>query len=304
MEPVTLTLMIGVGLAGAIAFIAGIIEDAESDAGSASNPNSQVQLAPQIGHIIRYYDKAIAGEPPQNGLWAASACTIALLLSWRFAEMGIGQYYAIFFAAVVGAAIVCLVQGCFGVFAHLSRIASFSPFKQPLYWDALLTPLPYSMGLAFLTALLLTLLAFVTAGLLGNPFAPPLLALIFGISLGSIASGTGDIQYGAERLYQHHIFGAGIPISKMGDIDLKGEYGFRNSVDTPYFCMRLGGTITAFAFGLIIFLDGWTRLFTFAGEWTSVILEAIVVAILFIFLVRLEKFTRDSYGPYPGQEDL
>jgi len=48
MEPVTLTLMIGVGLAGAIAFIAGIIEDAESDAGSASNPNSQVQLAPQI----------------------------------------------------------------------------------------------------------------------------------------------------------------------------------------------------------------------------------------------------------------
>lgn len=303
MEPVTLTLMIGVGLAGAIAFIAGIIEDAESDAGSSSNPNSQVQLAPQIGHIITYYDKAIAGEPPQNGLWAAGACTIALLLSWRFADLGMGQYYAVFFAAVAGAAVIALVQGCLGIFAHISRITSMAAFKQPLYWHALLTPLPYSMGLCFLTALLLTLLSFVASGILGNSFAPPLIALFMGITLGSIASGTGDIHYGAERLYQHLPFGSGIAISNQGDIDLKGEYGFRNSVDTPYFCMRFGGTITALAFGLLIFLDGWSRLFTFAGPWTSIILEAVIIAILFIFLNRLEKYTRDSYGPYPGQED-
>lgn len=304
MEPVTLTLMIGVGLAGALAYLAGIIEDAESDAGSASNPNSQVQLAPQIGHRHRYYNKAISGEPPQNALWAANAATIALLLSNRLIDLGVGKFYAVFLGAVIGALASCILLGFFGSYAHISRMTSMRNFKQAVYWDALIVPLPFSLALCFLTALLVTLLAFVTSGLLGNPFSPPLLAFLFGISLGSIASGTGDIQYGAERLYQHYIFGSGIAIAKQGDIDVKGEYGYRNSVDTPYFCMRLGGTVTALAFGGLIFLDAWSRLFDFAGQWTSIIVEAILILILFLFSVRLEKYTRDKYGPYPGQEDL
>jgi len=38
-----------VALMGAAATIAGAAEDLESDTGSMSNPNSQVQLAPQMG---------------------------------------------------------------------------------------------------------------------------------------------------------------------------------------------------------------------------------------------------------------
>ena len=43
-----------------------ITEDLESDVGSQSNPNSQVQLGPQMGNIHRYFNKAISGEPVRN----------------------------------------------------------------------------------------------------------------------------------------------------------------------------------------------------------------------------------------------
>ena len=45
MDPVTLGV---VALMGAVATIGGAAEDLESDIGSQSNPNSQVQLAPQM----------------------------------------------------------------------------------------------------------------------------------------------------------------------------------------------------------------------------------------------------------------
>ena len=50
MDPVTLGV---VALMGAVATIGGAAEDLESDIGSQSNPNSQVQLAPQMGHLHR-----------------------------------------------------------------------------------------------------------------------------------------------------------------------------------------------------------------------------------------------------------
>ncbi|HJH26028.1 MAG TPA: tetrahydromethanopterin S-methyltransferase subunit E, partial [Methanophagales archaeon] len=56
-----------------LAFIACMFEDLESDIGSQSNPNSQVQLAPEMGYIHRYFNKAISGE----GLSYALSCTIA-----------------------------------------------------------------------------------------------------------------------------------------------------------------------------------------------------------------------------------
>ena len=286
-------LLLGSALAGLLAFLAGIFENEDSDAGSASNPNSQVQLAPQIEHLHRYYNKAIAGEPPQNALWAALAATIAYILS---VQLGMDPVPGVILGSVLGALIAALLQGMYGSLAHISRIASMKNFKQMLYWDSLLSPLPLSMTYTFLSALCLTLLSFVIHGLLGSPFPVPLIAMFLGFTLGAIASSTGDVHYGAERLYQHYKFGSGIAISKQGDIDVKGEYGYRNSVDTPYFTLRFGGPVTGLTFGLLIFIDALSRIS--GSVWTSVILEFVLVAIIFIVIVYLEKYTRDKYGPF------
>ena len=286
-------LLLGSALAGLLAFLAGIFENEDSDAGSASNPNSQVQLAPQIEHLHRYYNKAIAGEPPQNALWAALAATVAYLLS---ARLGMDPIPGVILGSVLGALTASLLQGMYGSLAHISRIASMKNFKQMLYWDSLLSPLPLSMAYTFLSALCLTLLSFVIHGLLGSPFPVPLIAMFLGFTLGAIASSTGDVHYGAERLYQHYKFGSGIAISKQGDIDVKGEYGYRNSVDTPYFTLRFGGPVTGLTFGLLIFIDALSRIS--GGVWTSVILEFSIIALILIFIVFLEKYTRDKYGPF------
>lgn len=286
-------ILLGSALAGLLAFLAGIFENEDSDAGSASNPNSQVQLAPQIEHLHRYYNKAIAGEPPQNALWAALAATVAYILSTR---IGLDPVPGVILGAVVGALIAAVLQGMYGSLAHISRIASMKNFKQMLYWDSLLSPLPLSMTYTFLTALCLTLLSFVIHGLLGSPFPVPLIAMFLGFTLGAIASSTGDVHYGAERLYQHYKFGSGIAISNQGDIDVKGEYGYRNSVDTPYFTLRFGGPVTGLTFGLLIFIDTLSRIS--GSVWTSVILEFALVAIILIVIVYLEKYTRDKYGPF------
>ena len=273
-------LLLGSALAGLLAFLAGIFENEDSDAGSASNPNSQVQLAPQIEHLHRYYNKAIAGEPPQNALWAALAATVAYIL---YTRIGLDPVPGVILGAVVGALIAAVLQGMYGSLAHISRIASMKNFKQMLYWDSLLSPLPLSMTYTFLTALCLTLLSFVIHGLLGSPFPVPLIAMFLGFTLGAIASSTGDVHYGAERLYQHFKFGSGIAISKQGDIDVKGEYGYRNSVDTPYFTLRFGGPVTGLTFGLLIFIDALSRIS--GSVWTSVILEFVLVAIILIVIV-------------------
>ena len=286
-------LLLGSALAGLLAFLAGIFENEDSDAGSASNPNSQVQLAPQIEHLHRYYNKAIAGEPPQNALWAALAATIAYILS---VQLGMDPVPGVILGSVLGALIAALLQGMYGSLAHISRIASMKNFKQMLYWDSLLSPLPLSMTYTFLSALCLTLLSFVIHGLLGSPFPVPLIAMFLGFTLGAIASSTGDVHYGAERLYQHYKFGSGIAISKQGDIDVKGEYGYRNSVDTPYFTLRFGGPVTGLTFGLLIFIDALSRIS--GSVWTSVILEFSIIALILIIIVFLEKYTRDKYGPF------
>jgi tetrahydromethanopterin S-methyltransferase subunit E len=67
-------------LLGALATIAGCLEDLESDVGSQSNPNSQVQLAPQMGFLHRIYNKAISGEPISNGMSAVTGGTVTAVL--------------------------------------------------------------------------------------------------------------------------------------------------------------------------------------------------------------------------------
>ena len=69
---------------GALATVAGASEDIESDIGSQSNPNSQVQLAAQVGNPHRIYNKAISGEPPANALWCATAAMVAYTLITAF----------------------------------------------------------------------------------------------------------------------------------------------------------------------------------------------------------------------------
>lgn len=139
MEP---TIIFAVALAGALAILAGIFEDLESDAGSQSNPNSQVQLAPQIGHLHRYFNKAISGEPPAYGFWSATGATVAVLLQTRFLS-GFGEMHSVILASIFGALVAASILSFYAIFAHMSRTASMRPFKQPLQLDVILSTRPW-----------------------------------------------------------------------------------------------------------------------------------------------------------------
>ena len=104
-------IVFGIGitaLAGALATVAGSAEDTESNIGSQGDPNSQVQLAPQMGFLHRIFNKAVAGEPPAYGLW----CCLGAGLAWAFMAMQINPVLAI-------------VLGC--VLATLSRASMQQP---------------------------------------------------------------------------------------------------------------------------------------------------------------------------------
>ena len=62
-----------VAFMGLIAIVAGMFEDLESDVASTSNPNSQVQLAPQVGKLHKFFNRAISGEPLLVGCMSAIA---------------------------------------------------------------------------------------------------------------------------------------------------------------------------------------------------------------------------------------
>ena len=83
------------------ATVSGCAEDLESDVGSQSNPNSQVQLGPQMGNIHRYFNKAISGEPVSYGLYVAVAGTIA----WALMNAGLNAVLAL----IVGAGVAAIV---------------------------------------------------------------------------------------------------------------------------------------------------------------------------------------------------
>ena len=76
MDPLTLGV---VALMGVAATIGGAAEDLESDVGSQSNPNSQVQLAPQMGHLHRLINKAASGEPCSYGVWCGTSASVAFV---------------------------------------------------------------------------------------------------------------------------------------------------------------------------------------------------------------------------------
>ena len=295
----TLIALGALALSGALATVAGCAEDLESDVGSQSNPNSQVQLAPQMGNIHRYFNKAISGEPVAYGLYVAVAGTVA----YAIMQVGLNPILAL----ILGAGVAAFVHGAYAISAYLGRIVGQSKnFGQPVYWDIVMSHIGPIVGHGFIAVFCMVLMAYLANTILGNPFPLPLIALIFGITVGAIGSSTGDVHYGAEREYQKYPFGGGVPVANHGDIDVKAEYGLRNGMDSSYFCSRLGGPLTGLCFGLIIFLDGWRGIMgdillgksvTMASA-LSICIGLIIVALLAWANRVVEVFARNKYGPY------
>ncbi len=281
-----------VALMGAAATIAGAAEDLESDVGSMSNPNSQVQLAPQMGNLHRMFNKAVSGEPVQMGAWVGIAGSLAFVFMFSL-------NLPVIVAIAAGAAITALVHATFATTSHMGRIVSQSQFGQPLYMDVIYQHLGPIAGHGFIVTFCIVGLSYLMTlpiqGL-GHPFPLPLLAVLWGITIGAIGSSTGDVHYGAEREYQQYPFGGGIPVAIHGDIVRKAELGARNSMDVVYFCAKYGGPVTGFAFGLIVFLSFWiTIVFGLVG---GVIAGIVIVLLLIIINSRIEAFARNKYGPY------
>jgi tetrahydromethanopterin S-methyltransferase subunit E len=297
MEPLT-----GMGvlaLMGAAATIAGASEDLESDVGSQSNPNSQVQLAPQMMYPHRIHSKAVSGEPPSNALICAVGGTTASVL------IGTGASAAL--ALVIGAIVAAAIHGTYSTTAYMGRSASQKRFKQPVYLDVIRSHLPVIMGYAFITTFCILVVSYLMATVLAHPFPLPLLAFIWGITVGAIGSSTGDVHYGAERQFQNVEYGSGLNAANSGNIVRKAESGLRNGIDNSWFCAKFGGPVTGLAFGMTVFLSGWvTAVFDpsrgDAIGWVSVLAGVIIVLILILWNRNMEVAARAAYGTYKEDE--
>ena len=281
-----------VALMGAAATIAGAAEDLESDIGSMSNPNSQVQLAPQMGNVHRLFNKAVSGEPVLWGTMVGIAGSLAYFLMATI-------HLPVIMAIAAGAATTALVHAVYSVTSYLGRIVGQSQFNQPVYLDVITSHLGPIAGHGFIVTFLIVGLSYLmTLPLqgLGHPFPLPLLAVLWGITIGAIGSSTGDVHYGAEREYQQYPFGGGIPVAIHGDVTRKSELGPRNSIDVVYFCSKYGGPVTGFAFGLIVFLSFWITIVF--GVLGGVIAGIVIILLLIIINNRVEVFARSKYGPY------
>ncbi|MEM0083008.1 MAG: tetrahydromethanopterin S-methyltransferase subunit E [Candidatus Nezhaarchaeales archaeon] len=286
-------------------------EDIESDMGSQSNPNSQVQLAPQVGVLHRLFNKAISGEPVSQGLNGVIGATLFTILWW-------GLKWHPVLAIAIAAAITTLFHMSLATTAHVGRITSANVFGQPLYYDVIITQLPLIASHAFiLTSALIAVsylfynvfFATITIGpgssitlgqYLGYPIAIPLLGLLLGITAGAIGSSTGDVHYGAEREFQHAPYGEGVPMGLHGYITVKAEVGYRMSMDVAYFCAKYGGPLTGFTYGTIILLDN-LRLFignVMNNVAMNVAIGATILVIIILFNRYLEKWARNKFGPY------
>ena len=289
MDPITLGV---VALMGAAATIAGAAEDLETDIGSMSNPNSQVQLAPQMGHLHRLVNKAVSGEPVAYGTWCGIAGAIAYVL--------INIQLTPIIAIAIGATIAALVMVIYTVSSHLGRIVSQSQFEQPLFMDVLMSSLGPIAGHGFISNFCIVSIAYLmTIPLNGTPlhvFPLPLLAVIWGITIGAIGSSTGDNLYGSEKGYQNYPFGGGNPVAIHGDIVTKAEIGTRSSLDVANFSIKFGSVLTGFCFGSIVFISFWiTVVFGLIG---GLIAGFVIVILLIIINERMEHFARTKYGPY------
>jgi tetrahydromethanopterin S-methyltransferase subunit E len=288
MDPVTLGV---VALMGAVATIGGAAEDLESDIGSQSNPNSQVQLAPQMGHLHRMINKAASGEPVAYGVWCGVAGAIAYIV------MSLGMMPLV--AIAMGACVAAFVHAIYTVTSHMGRIVGQSQFEQPLFMDVLTQSLGPIAAHGFIASFGIVGMAYLmTLPLdgLGHPFPLPLLAVLWGITIGAIGSSTGDVHYGAESEYQKFDYGGGTPVAIQGDIVTKAPLGAKNSMDVVNFCAKFGGPLTGFCFGLVVFFSFWNTVVF--GVYGGIIVGIIIVILLIIMDNYLEVFARNKYGPY------
>ncbi|MFZ3382861.1 MAG: tetrahydromethanopterin S-methyltransferase subunit E [Candidatus Methanoperedens sp.] len=286
-------------LMGALATIAGCLEDLESDVGSQSNPNSQVQLAPQMGFLHRIYNKAISGEPVSNGLSAVTAGTVTVVLLDA-------KFYTLM-AIVMGAFVGAIVLGIFATTSFAGRVSSQTRFKQPLYMDIMRYTTPTIIGHNFIVNFCLVSLAYIQYEILGYPFSIPFLALIWGITSGAVGSSVGDVHYGAEREFQNREFGCGLNTSLSGRIVRKADSGLRNSIDNVWFCAKFGGPATGIALGLVVFLSSWPATVmqpkTPADYWMTIIVGILIVILLIIGNRLIEYNVRKAYGPYKEEKE-
>jgi tetrahydromethanopterin S-methyltransferase subunit E len=280
-----------VAIMGAAATIAGAAEDLESDVGSMSNPNSQVQLAPQMGNLHRIFNKAVSGEPVQMGTLAGIAGAVFFVL---FNTL----HLPVILSIAAGAATAALWHVAFATTSHLGRTTSLAQFNQPLFMDVVVEHLGPIAGHGFIVTFCIVGISYLmTLPIVGfnHPFAVPFLAVLWGITIGAIGSSTGDIHYGGEREYQQYPFGGGIPVAIHGDIVRKAELGARNSMDVVNFCAKYGGPVTGLCFGLIVFLSFWSTVVFGAVGGVAVI--ALILLLLIYLNNRVEVFARTKYGP-------
>jgi tetrahydromethanopterin S-methyltransferase subunit E len=281
-----------VALMGALATIAGAAEDLESDVGSQSNPNSQVQLAAQMDFPHRIFNKAISGEPPAYGLWCATGATVASVL--------LAQNMSVIFAIAIGSLAGAILLGLFSVTAHMGRTASQKRFKQPVYMDMVIGHVPSIIAHGYIAVFCIVSFSYIMLEILGHPFPLPLLAFLWGITAGAIGSSTGDVHYGAEREFQNQPFGSGLNAAQSGNIVRKAESGLRNGMDNVWACAKFGGPVTGLALGLTVFFDNW-RSTVFSGM-NAVIAGLIIVLILILANRLVEVKARKAYGPYKDEE--
>ena len=281
-----------VALMGALATIAGAAEDLESDVGSQSNPNSQVQLAAQMDFPHRIFNKAISGEPPAYGLWCATGATVASVL--------LAQNMSVIFAIAIGSLAGAILLGLFSVTAHMGRTASQKRFKQPVYMDMVVGHVPSIMAHGYIAVFCIVSFSYIMDHMLAHPFPLPLLAFLWGVTAGAIGSSTGDVHYGAEREFQNQPFGSGLNAAQSGNIVRKAESGLRNGMDNVWACAKFGGPVTGLALGWTVFFDNW-RSTVFSGM-NAVIAGLVIVLILILANRLVEVKARKAYGPYKDEE--
>jgi len=300
MIPIEVAIILGVfALVIGLGTIIGWFEDLESDVGSQSNPNSQVQLAPQVGVLHRMFNKAISGEPISNGMLGVTAGTVFTIF-----------WYGFKLHPVISVALACaftmFVHMSFASSAHLGRVSGVSTFKQPLFLDVVSTHLPLIASHGFIVTTAVVSLSYILynsyfrlEGLIGYPIPIPFIAFLLGIMAGAVGSSTGDVHYGAEREFQQFPFGEGVPSKNFGNITVKAELGWRTSIDCVYYCAKYGGPISGFCYGLILLLDNLRLL---VGNFTTSIIGVVVGAAIILLLIvtnrYLEVRARRKFGPY------
>ena len=305
MAPWQLLLLALFAIIVALAFIAGWFEDLESEIGSQSNPNSQVQLAPQMGVVHRFFNKAISGEPTLYAMLGGAAGGLFVVF-WQ------GFHLHPLIALPLATGLTEFFHVTYAFNAHISRMASASTYGHPVYMDVMLMHLPLIAAHGFIAVTAITALAYIfytsivmplvpeVQGYIGYPVVIPALGLMLGITAGAIGSSTGDLHYGAEREFQHTPFGEGVPMKYYGYITVRAELGVRTSIDVVWFCAKLGGVMTGLTYGLILLLDNF-RLLTgnlFANIAINMVIGVIVLALLFALNRYIEVWSRKKFGPY------